>query len=95
VGKVPITVTQSIHVLNNDLFFPLSGGAALFLVAAGVLSLRTRALPAWLGWVAIVLGVISVTPAGFFGFLATIVWIGVVSVLLYLRPLEPAATPAV
>src|SRR2546423_6280883 len=96
VGKVPVTVTQSIHVLNNDLFFPLAGGAALFLLAAGVLSLRTRALPAWLGWVAIVLGIVSVTPVGFFAILVAILWVAIVSVLLYLRPVEPAAVaPAV
>jgi hypothetical protein len=96
VGKVPADVTQSIHVLDSDLFFPLAGGAAVFLLAAGVLSLRTRALPAWLGWVAVVLGIACATPIGFFAFLAAVVWIGVVSVLLYRRPLEPgAATPAV
>jgi hypothetical protein len=96
VGKVPAGVTQSIHVLDSDLFFPFAGGAAVFLVAAGVLTLRTRALPAWLGWAAVVLGIATVTPLGFFVFLGTVVWIGVVSVLLYRRPLEPgAATPAV
>jgi hypothetical protein len=95
VGKVPPTVTQSIHALDNDLFFPLVGGAALFLLAAGVLSLRTRALPAWLGWVAVVLGIVSLTPVGFFAFLASILWVAVVSVVLYRRPLEAAAAPAV
>jgi hypothetical protein len=96
VGKVPAAVTQSIHVLSNDLFLPLSGGAALLMLATGVLTLRTRALPAWLGWVAVVIGVVAVTPIGFVGFFGLILWVAIVSVVLYRRPLEPgAATPAV
>jgi hypothetical protein len=95
VGKVPPGVTQSIHVLDNELFFPLLVGTALLYLASGVAILRTRALPVWLGWVSVVLGVLSVTPVGFFAFLAMILWVGLVSVLLYLRPVEAAAAPAV
>jgi hypothetical protein len=95
VKHVPPTVTQTIGVLDSDLFFPLAVGTAVLMLATGVVVLRTRALPTWLGWVAVVIGVISVTPVGFFGFLASLLWIAIVSVLTYLRPLAPrAAAPA-
>ena len=94
VGKVPVAVTQSIHVLSHDVLFPLAAGGAVFLVAAGVLGVRTRALPAWLSWVAVVLGVASITPIGFLAFLAAVLWIAIVSVLLYRRPLDGTAAPA-
>ena len=59
----------------------------------GVAILRAKTLPVWLGWVGIVIAVISVTPIGFFGLLATMAWSLIVSVLLYLRG-APAATMA-
>jgi hypothetical protein len=36
-----------------------------------------------MGYVAVVLGVLAVTPVGFFAFLATGIWILIASVLLY------------
>jgi hypothetical protein len=99
---VPPSVTQTLSVLSNDVFIPLSVGSAALFLAAGLVTVRTRALPGWLGWVAIVVGVASVTPVGFFGVLVGVVWIAITSVLLYLRPLDaagapppPAAAPAV
>ena len=51
-------------------------------------------LPAWVGWLGFVLGLISLTPAGFFAFLVVLVWIAIVSVMLYQRqgPAAPAQT---
>ena len=66
-GDVAPAVTQTFSVLQADFFFPLSVGAAVFLLANGLLIARTGALPSWLGWVAIVLGVqrgTSAPPAG-------------------------------
>jgi hypothetical protein len=77
--------TQALHVLNNDFFFPLALGTAVFLLSSGLAVVTGRALPVALGWVAIVLGVLALTPVGFFAFLATGLWILVVSVLLMRR----------
>jgi hypothetical protein len=90
VGDVPPQVTQTIGVLDNELFFPLAAGVSVFMLASGILSLRTRTLPRWLAWIAVVLGVAAVTPVGFFAFLLMVVWVGIVSVLTYLRPATPA-----
>jgi hypothetical protein len=85
VGDVPPTVVQSLHVLGSDMFFTVAVGTAAFLLGAGVATLRTDALPAWLSWAAIVIGIVAITPIGFLGFLALGVWTLIVSVLLYMR----------
>lgn len=91
---VPGGVTQTLSVLSSDFFFPIAAGYALFLLAAGILSVRAAALPAWLGWSAIVLGVLCVTPVGFFALLVGLIWVVVVSVLLYRREPGAADRPA-
>lgn len=76
--------TQTLNALNADFFFPLAGGLATLLFATGLVAVRTRALPVWLGWSALVIAVAIFTPLGFFGFLASIAWILVTSVVLSL-----------
>jgi hypothetical protein len=88
-GDVPPTVTHTLTVLNNTLFFPLTGGFALLLLASGVAFLRTRVLPSWLGWISIVIGILILTPLGFFALLATVLWVGALGVVLYLRDAAP------
>jgi hypothetical protein len=83
---------QTLSALNSDFFFPFVAGFAVTMFASGLCALRFGALPKWLGWASIVIGIALVTPAGFLGFLAALVWILVVSVVLYLRGAE-AATP--
>jgi hypothetical protein len=103
VNDVPARVTQTLTVLSNEFFFPIAVGYGLFFLATGLLSVGTRALPPWLGWPAVVIGIVCVTPAGFFALLVGLVWILVTSIMLYLREGAPAgpgarvepATPAV
>jgi hypothetical protein len=94
VNDVPATVTQTLSVLNEDFFFPFLAGIALFMFATGICVLRHGGLPRWLAWVAIVIGVVTVTPIGFAGFLGAFIWTLVVSIALYLRGGE-TGTPAV
>jgi|SRR5215211_1121602 len=93
-GDVPGDVTQTLSVLGSEFFFPVAGGYALFLLAAGILAVRTAVLPIWLGWSAIVLGILCITPVGFFALLVGLVWLIVVSILLYRREAGPADRPA-
>ena len=74
---------KTLTVLSNGVFLPIAVGFALFFIATGILAVRSRLLPAWLGWVTIVLGIVCVTPAGFFALLVGLVWVLVVSVMLY------------
>lgn len=91
----PASAVHALSTLNNGLFFPFIGGFGVFMLASGLAALRTRALPAAAGWVAIVLGVLSFTPVGFFAFLGATIWVGVVGVLLYRRGSEARTAPGV
>jgi hypothetical protein len=95
VNDVPAVATQTLSVLNEDFFFAFAAGAVVFMFGSGLATLRYGALPRWLGWAAIVIGILSVAgPAGFAGFLLTLIWILVVSIVLYMRGAEASATPA-
>jgi hypothetical protein len=74
---------QAINALNSDFFFPLAAGLSTLLLATGISGVRTRVLPAWLSWIAIVLGIAAITPAGFFAFLAFGLWVLAVSLVLW------------
>jgi hypothetical protein len=87
----PATI-QGMHVLSEDLFPPLAVGTTITLFGFGLATLATRALPVWLGWVAVIGGVFAITPLWFVPFIALGVFILVTSVLLATRPTEGAAT---
>jgi hypothetical protein len=96
VDDVEFETIQTLHVLETDMFFTVAVGTAAFLLGAGIGTLKTDALPSWLAWAAIVIGVIAITPLGFFGFLALGIWTLIVSVMLFMRARSterPAATP--
>jgi hypothetical protein len=92
VNDVPPETTQTLSVLQADLFFPVMIGAAVFLLASGLAIVRSGALPAWLGWAALVLGVaaLTFTPAAFFAIVLMLVWIVVLGVALFIRRPAPA-----
>jgi len=48
--------------------------------------LRVASLPSWLGWIGIVIGLLAMTPIGFFAFLASGIWIVLTSVVLLRAP---------
>jgi hypothetical protein len=96
VGDVPPAVTQTLSVLYSDFFFGFPVGLATLLLASSLVILRTRVMPVWLGWVALLLGIVSLTPVGFFAFFVVLVWIAVVSVVLFQQETgRPQATAAV
>jgi hypothetical protein len=74
---------QALNVLALRLIFPLSVGAFVFGVAAGVAILQSKLLPAWLGWASIVIALL--TPIWIIQFLVLYVWAIVVSILLWKR----------
>jgi hypothetical protein len=87
--------TQAVHILSSDFFFLLAGGQAALLIATGIVAIRTGALPTWLGWVALLLGIASATPGGFFAFLLFLVWTLIVSVMLWRAPAGTSPPPPV
>jgi hypothetical protein len=88
----PIAV-QSLQALWDNDFVPIALGALIFLWATGISVVRSGALPKWIGWIMIVLGIVALTPLGFAAFLGAAVLILVISVLLTMRARSGATTP--
>lgn len=87
-------VAQALNIIDNDNFFPTVIGLAVVLIATGWHVLATRSLPAWLGWVSVVLGVLALAgPAGFLAFLLFPVWVLVVALTLYRGKTATSVTP--
>jgi hypothetical protein len=80
--KGQISVARTLNMLDNNDFAPIAGGIAILLLAAGIATVVSPVLPRWLGWVSIVVGVLTLTPIGFIGALLAVVWVLVVSILL-------------
>ena len=78
---LPASAVLTLNALNSDLFFPLAIGTAVFNLGLALAVLRHGGLPRPLGWLALVVGIVGLTPGGFFAFLATgivVVWASVV-----------------
>lgn len=73
---------QAINALNVHMYLPLAGGIVTFLVATGLVGIRTNVLPKWLARAAIVIAILAFTPVGFFAFLGSIPWMLVTSIVL-------------
>jgi hypothetical protein len=95
-SKISPTAEQAVNVLSNDTFFAFLVGLGVFLLGNGIAIARTGVLPRWLGWIAVVLGVVAMTPIGFFALFGLLGWTLIVSVLIFLRQGKPAdaAIPA-
>jgi hypothetical protein len=86
-------VIQSVNFLTADDFFPVVIGLSIFAIATGIGMLRSGALPAWLGWVTVALGVLAAAgPLGGIAFLIAPVWALVTGIVLLLRRPSPAAS---
>lgn len=82
---------QAVHIAGagNDLVTG-TGGLALMLLAVGVAAIAGGTLPRWLGWTALPLGLLQLTPLGFFAGAAFWVWAAVAAIVLAVRPLDAA-----
>jgi hypothetical protein len=93
-GDIQPSAAQALNAIDSDFFLPFAMGLAAMIFAASLWSIKAKSLlPTWLGWVGIVLFIVSFTPAGFVAFGLAGIWIVVVSILLYLRE-ETVATPS-
>jgi uncharacterized protein DUF4386 len=91
---MPAAATVALNALNSDMFLTLAAGTAVFNLALGLAILRHGGLPRPLGWVALVVGIASVTPVGFFAFLATGIVVVWASIALFMDAGEPAPPAA-
>jgi hypothetical protein len=90
------SAVQALQALFDNDWLPMALGLGLFFFSSGLSVVLTGALPKWLGWIAVLFGVLAVTPVFFVGFLGGALWILIVSVMLARRaqPASPAAPPA-
>ena len=92
--KIGPDAAQALNVLSQDFFMPLVIGVSVLMFSSAVAILRNAALPRWLGWAALVIGIAALTPAGFIAFLATGLWILAASIVMLRAPAteSPPAT---
>jgi hypothetical protein len=89
---------QTLVFLSDSFFGVTEFMLVPMFVAVGLLSLRTKVFPVWLGWVSLALALLLlIIPIGWAGVVFGFpLWTLVVSVLLYLRRPAPAGpSPAV
>jgi hypothetical protein len=76
---------QALNTLNSDAFFTVALGGFAFMLGTGVSIIQTEAVPKWIGWLAVVIGIIALTPLGFFAFLAMGPFLLILAVVLWTR----------
>ena len=63
----------------------MPAGLALMVGSVGVASAGGRVFPSWFGWLSIVIALVSLSPFGFLGQTAAVLWVAIVSVWLTVR----------
>ncbi|MEA2471665.1 MAG: hypothetical protein QOE38_2664, partial [Thermoleophilaceae bacterium] len=85
---------QALNMVALKLILPLVVGLFVFGLASGLAILRGTQLPKWLGWAALAIGIIAVTPVGFVGLGLLILWTPTVGVLVWRRSRSNSASPS-
>ena len=91
IGADPAVTPEALQAWYIGSQFGGGGGTLLMLglFAAGVFA---RAIPRWLAWAALVLGIAAVSPFGFAASMLFLLWTAVAGIVLTVRSKEPAAT---
>ncbi len=75
-----------VYLAIDDISWFLLGaagvGAAMMAVPASVAALRHGAIPGWLGWLGVALGIASLGTVAFFGLFAWMAWITLASIVM-------------
>lgn len=72
-----------------------NGGLLILLLAVAAAGIATRALPRWLSWSALPLGLLQLTPLGFYAGVIFWLWAAVAGIYMTARPTTAgAASPA-
>ncbi len=72
----------ALNGLDNDMLIAFVFALGLMLIGVAGATMTTLALPKWLGWAALVLGILCFTPVWWAGAALGLVWIVIVSVVL-------------
>jgi len=90
---IDATAVQALQAFWDNDFLPAALGMSVFLFSLAISILRTSVLPRWLGWVALVLALVSVTPVGFFAFPAAGLLVLALSIVFTVRERRASAPP--
>jgi hypothetical protein len=95
-GGIDPSAAQALWILGDGFFIAAEVAVAIFFLAAWIAGLRTRAVPVWLAWASLVLGVAAFFP--WVGWAVLIwgfpLWVLVASVWMFVRPLQPVTVTA-
>jgi hypothetical protein len=80
-----VATVYTLNQLNAFDWLPVVAGLSVMFIGVGLGGLRTLALPRWLSWIAVVVGVAFLTPAGIVAFFGFPLWILAASIVLYGR----------
>lgn len=93
---------RTLNLISAELFLPAKAGEIVFGVCGGLAILRGAGPPNWLGWVAVVIGVITlihmssivvlIPHLGFYALFAFVIWSSVASILMCRRAGAPVGT---
>jgi hypothetical protein len=90
----PVATHALVALWSND-FLPFAVGLLTFMIATGIVIVRTGVLPQWLGWAAIVVAITIPTPIGFVGFIGSGLFVIIISVVMAMQARNSgAARPA-
>ncbi len=88
-GHLDPSAAQALNALGSDAVITNTAGLIVFGIAAGLSILRSGRLPGWLGWMAIAMAVV-VTPVEPLSFIALVIWMVILSLLIWRRGGKPA-----
>lgn len=92
-GQLSTSAAQALNVLGNDVFYTLPVGGCVFSIGSAAAILRGAALPNWLGWVAVVIGIAMATPIFWIASVVLFVWVLIVAALIYVRSANDTVSP--
>ena len=72
----------ALNALDNDMLIAFVFALGLMLIGVAGATITTVALPKWLGWAALVLGILCFTPVWWAGAALGLIWIVTVSIVL-------------
>ena len=77
---------QALNALDNWSFVPITAGIGVLMISTAIAIIRGgRLIPGWFGWLGVIIGIVGLSPLGFFGTAAAALWLVALSVLLYVR----------